>query len=262
MSRGGERTKGDGSFRLEERVVGEYLLIVSHASRAMDEFVRVSVRAGESEVHVDLPTTAIEGIVVDDQGRPVAGASVAVQRQGEQNIRQGVAMIMGSSSAGHVSFSTEGDTGDGETDSQGRFRVQGLESGRELELKVSGHSYQPETVEIAPLHPDEVRSGLRVVLNQGGGVEAMMLMADGRPAEFGTLVLKKIVDGEGEGETRHAGAHQGSAKLEGLAPGEWRASATVFDLSGLVGGASNDTNEMEQIIEIVAGEVTEVLFQF
>jgi hypothetical protein len=101
-----------------------------------------------------------------------------------------------------------------------------------------------------------------VVLNQGGGVEAMMLMADGRPAEFGTLVLKKIVEGEGEGETRHAGAHQGSAKLEGLAPGEWRASATVFDLSNLGGGASNDTNEMEQIIEVVAGEVTEVLFQF
>ena len=94
------------------------------------------------------------------------------------------------------------------------------------------------------------------------GIEAMMLMADGRPAEVGTLVLKKIVEGAGEGETRHAVAHQGSAKLEGLAPGEWRASATVFDLSNLGPGASNDTNEMEQIIEVVAGEVTEVLFQF
>lgn len=259
----GVRTKGDGSFRMEAKTVGEYELIITHHSREMDDYVRVSVRAGETEVSVDLPATAIEGVVVDDGGRPVAGASVVVRRPGEKSFGGGVAMVFQSSGSEQVSFGPGVAGGKGKTDAEGRFRLKGLAAECALELYVSKGSSQPRTLEIEPLRPDEVRTGLRVVLEEGGSVEAMMLMADGKDAEFGSLVLTKIVDGDVEGEVRHAGAHQGAAKLDGLAPGKWRAVATVFDLSNLGGGGGDPQNsEQVQTVEVVLGEVTQLLFQF
>ena len=90
---GGVRTKGDGTYRMDDTEVGEYELVVSHASRAMDERVRVTLTPGDVELHVDLPSTIIEGLVVNQDGDPVEGVQVSVhQPRGVR--RRGMAMIL------------------------------------------------------------------------------------------------------------------------------------------------------------------------
>ena len=169
-------------------------------------------------------------------------------------------MVMGSTGGGaHISIGSGGGAGDSTTNAEGSFRLKGITSDCELELEGSAGSYQLETVEIDPLRPDEVKSGLRVVLTEGGSVEVVILMPDGRPAQFGTLILTLIVDGEAEGEPRRAGAHEGAATVEGLTPGEWKATASVYDLSNT---GALEPEQREQVIEVKPGEVTEVLFQF
>ena len=148
------------------------------------------------------------------------------------------------------------------TDGAGRFRMRGVASGCELELEVRGGNYQTETIEISPLRPDEVRDGIRVALVEGGGVEATLILADGRSPGFASIVLTQLVDGEPQGETRQEGAEGGKVRVEGLAPGEWRVITIVFDFGNIAQRGEPDTLKQEQVVTVKAGEVTEALFQF
>ena len=258
---GGVRTKGDGSYRMNESEVGEYELVVSHASRVMDEYVRVTLTPGEVELHVDLPSTIVEGVVVDQDGEPVEGVLVSIQQPGASMLT-GMAMIMGSTGGTQFHVGEGRDDGRIKTDGAGRFRLRGVASGCELELKVRGGNYQTETIEISPLRPDEVRDGVRVALTEGGGVEATLILVDGRSPGFAAIKLTQLVDGEPRGETRHENAEGGTVRIEGLAPGEWRVRTTVFDLGNIAQSGEPDTLEQEQVVKVKTGEVTEVLFQY
>jgi len=255
------QSQADGSYRMEEAKFGEYELVVSHPLRAMDDHFRVSLSAGEVELNVDLPSTAIEGVVVNQDGDPVEGAEVTVRRVGDP-AQGGMAMIMASSGGSEFHVGASGGAGPTRTDGAGRFRVQGLATGCELVLKVGGGSYQTEEVAIDPLRPGDIKSDLRVVLTEGGSVELTLLMSDGREAEFGAIALRELVDGEPGGESRHAGAEDGRALIDGLSPGEWMITATTFDLREIQEGQGPESSEQEQIVTVKAGEVTEVLFQF
>ncbi len=255
------QSKADGSYRMEDAEVGVYELVVSHPLRAMDEYFRVTLTPGEVELNIDLPSTAIEGVVVNQDGDPVEGAEVVVRRAGD-SAQGGVAMITSMSSSSEFHVRTSGGSGPTRTDGAGHFRVQGLATGCELVLKVAGGSYQTEELAIDPLRPGEVKSGLRVELIEGGSMELTLLMPDGRESEFGAVALRKLIDGEPEGESRHVGAEDGKARIDGLSPGEWRVTATTFNLRDISQGQGPDSSEQEQIVKVKAGEVTEVLLQF
>ena len=262
---GGVRTKGDGSYRMNESEVGEYELVVSHASRVMDEYVRVTLTPGEVELHVDLPSTIIEGVVVDQDGEPVEGVQVSVRQPVHQpgaEMQHSVSLVVGSTGGTQFHVGAGGDDGRIRTDGAGRFRMRGVASGCDLELEVRGGNYQTETIEISPLRPDEVRGGIRVALTEGGGVEATLILADGRSPGFASIVLTQLVDGEPQGETRQEGAEGGTVRIEGLAPGEWRVVTIVFDLGDIAQRGEPDTLKQEQVVTVKAGEVTEALFQF
>ncbi|MCH2107418.1 MAG: hypothetical protein MK291_12335, partial [Planctomycetes bacterium] len=257
---GGIESGSDGSYRMEERQVGEYELIISHPRRAMEDTIRVSITSGEVELDVDLPATAIEGVAVDQDGEPVPGLEVAVHRVEDPSAGGvGMGMIVGMGGL-HVGFGGAG--GPAKTDAAGRFEVRGLATGCELVLKLSGGKYQTELVEIDPLRPGDVRSDMRVVVTEGGDIDLQVLMADGREPEFASLMLRKLIDGEPEGELRHDGFEGGRTLIEGLSEGEWWVKTTVFDLSGVQGGEDPAQEEREQVVSVRSGEVTEVLIQY
>ena len=247
------RSKGDGSYRMKEKSAGEYELLVSHATRAMQERFRVTLTPGEVEFNVDLSLTGISGVVLDELGQPVAGARVRVARPGGQEMSQ---ILFGGSGIG---TSLPMDGGGASTTSQdGSFQLKGLLSGEELELSVEKNPYQPARQSIGSLARGELRSGFEVTLERGGALRVQVLSPEGGPVEFASLYLSREVEGA-ESSSRDAGAHNGVASLEGLAPGEWKAEVTIYGFSG---GREPDVETQERVLMIKAGETTDAVFQF
>jgi protocatechuate 3,4-dioxygenase beta subunit len=251
-----KRSKGDGSYRMKEKAAGEYELLVSHSTRAMQERFRVTLTPGEVKFDVDLSLTGLAGIVLDEFGQPVPGAKVSVSKPGALDMSNDVVILGGTGGGG--SFSSEGGLGGSSTNLDGSFQLKGLIAGEELELSVKKNPYQPVKQSISPLSSGELRSGLRVALERGGGVKVQMLSSDGSPVEFGSLVLTKV-EVTSVPIVREGGVHNGAASFEGLAPGEWTAEATVY---GFPGNGVPDTTSQEKLIVVKTGEVSEAVFQF
>lgn len=251
-----KRSKGDGSYRMKEKAAGEYELLVSHSTRAMQERFRVTLTSGEVKFDVDLSLTGLAGLVLDEFGQPVAGAKVSVSKPGALDMMNEVVILGGTGGGG--SFSSEGGLGGSSTNLDGSFQLKGLIAGEELELSVTKNPYQPAKQSISPLSPGELRSGLRLVMERGGGVKVQMLSSDGSPVEFGSLVLTKVEVGSAP-IVREGGVHNGVTSFDGLAPGEWTVEATAYGFSG---GGEPDTTSQEKVIVVKAGELGEVVFRF
>ena len=251
-----KRSKGDGSYRMKEKAAGEYELFVSHATRAMQERFRVTLTPGEVKFDVDLSLTGLAGIVLDEFGQPVPGAKVSVSKPGALDMSHDLVILGGTGGGG--SFSSEGGLGGSSTNLDGSFQLKGLIAGEELELSVKKNPYQPVKQSISPLSSGELRSGLRVVMERGGGVKVHMLSSDGSPVEFGSLLLTKV-EASSAPIVREGGVHNGSTSFEGLAPGEWTVEATAYDS---LGGGEPGTNSQEKVIIVKAGEMSEAVFQF
>ena len=144
------------------------------------------------------------------------------------------------------------------TNQDGSFQLKGLLSGEELELSVEKNPYQPARQSVGALARGELRSGFEVTLERGGALRVQVLSSGGAPVEFASLYLSREVEGEGS-STRDAGAHNGVASLEGLAPGEWDVEVTSYGFSG---GEEPDVETQERVLMIKAGETTEAVFQF
>ncbi len=70
------RTNGHGIALLESAPVGEYVLAVSHATRALEETLLVQVAADSERVVIDLSVPAVEGVVRSVDGSACANAYV------------------------------------------------------------------------------------------------------------------------------------------------------------------------------------------
>ena len=248
----------DGSFRLKDHKVGEYELVISHPRRVMDDKVRLTLTPGEMELNVDLHVTAIEGVALDQDGEPVEGLEVTIQRAHDSSSESAGAGMIITPSSWPVHFGAGSPT---RTDAGGRFMVRGVATGCELTLKLSGGRYQPELVSLEPLRPNEVRSDVRVVVSEGGGIDLHVLMPSGHEPEFGSLSLRKLVEGEPVGELLNYGFEEGRLLIEGVAEGDWEAQLTVFEMTG-EGSVEPTRKERKQVVSVRKGEITEVLVQY
>ena len=260
------RTNSKGEYKLDDVKVGEYRVFVAHASRAMDFETEVHVREGDNEKDLDLPIAVIEGRITGSDKKPIAGVRVRAERASKAGK---TSHVMATS----VMFTTDGSGGDGPevsfstgdpsgqtvfTDSDGRYKLRGVQPDVDLVVKASGKDVQPKESAVLHVAADETKSGVDLALEQGGAIDVTIVRADGR---LGTACL---VHGRFEGEsassvepkTEFTGSG-GSVKLSGLKPGKWRLS-----VDALGAPASDDRPAVpEQEIEVNAGETKKAQFE-
>ncbi|HEX9986816.1 MAG TPA: carboxypeptidase regulatory-like domain-containing protein [Thermoanaerobaculia bacterium] len=201
---GSSRTDGDGRYRLEGVPVGQQMVRADHeAYVAVDRALQV--QAGDN--HLDLRLNegfAVAGRVVDNGGRPVGGAAVALQTAGPGSARQDV------------------------SGSDGAFRFAGVAAGRyNLSAQKQGFSSASQEVQLA----DRSADNLELRLEQGGGVITGRVLGL-HPQELSQLRVSAMkqpldsMDGMKEGRMDSQG---GSYRVEGVHPGDWAVTARLPD---------------------------------
>jgi hypothetical protein len=198
MVRSGALTNADGHFRLEGAAVGRRLL-EAHAPGFRTGKVELELRAGENAADFTLERGAsIAGRVLAPAGEPIGGATVRVL-----------------AGPGRPSFGLPS----AQSDSQGRFRIDGLEPGTiSLIAEAEGFAAtQSEPIEAA----GEV-AGIDLVLERGarivGELRGLSLDQLGRVMVAATRTSSRLM-GRADFEGRYT--------IEGAGPGRWSVVAMI-----------------------------------
>lgn len=257
------RTDGSGRFELEQEEAGVYTLSVSHPTRAMASSFPVTLERGTQRFDVDLAVTAVEGRVVDGAGRPLAGIQVEVRRAGRDGRGQGgrdgfrgrsMIMTMAASPGGEAQvLQLGGESEAGRTDGDGRFRLVGVPEDTDLRVHARGAGFQPAESEVFRVALDQVRSGLRFVLQPGAELE-VAIEGELRDASGVPMVMVQLrpadpaEGGPAEGsETPGSQFTQapGMAQFQGVAPGRWTIEVRPLGRSTMSDTPALVTREVE-----------------
>jgi protocatechuate 3,4-dioxygenase beta subunit len=195
-------TGADGYFRIEDRRAGETInLDASRAGYARSAAPGVRVPSEEPVRIVLQPASAVEGRVVDGDGKPVAGARVVViptDRRGGFQVK------------------------DGTSDDSGAFRVEDVPPGA-AEARTIALGFQPSYLSNLEVRAGQDLKGVEIVLAAGAVVEGRVLSPSGRPVAGADVRVFEAEEGGGrrffsmpimaqsDGEGRY--------RLEGVAPG-------------------------------------------
>ena len=285
---GGEsgESDGDGDYRVEGLEPGTYTIAVTHESRAMGWTTSVEVAEGEVVANFDLPLCAVEGRVVDTEGRGVQGVEVRAlpesQRfNGPDNDRGGGGIMGGGVDVvdvGVVSSGARPPSADRSvTDDQGNFRLEGLTAGAQLVVRADGDSITPAISEAFELEEDEVKSGIELVVEQAGVVIVETTPVEGGDGGFMWIsvvatpagqslsqsipeAVVAVAEGEEPAEASEVPVAPvtgfafggGDVKLTGMKPGIWKVVAT----QGGPGDGEEPKGETE--VEVLPGETVTV----
>ena len=202
------QTDAEGGFELTGLdPLLEYDLEIGH--ELFRTLRRKGVRPGAPREAFRLePGMQVSGVVVDEDGEPVAEAWVTAS-----------AAQVAPVTAEYAASSK----GSG-TDAQGRFRIGGLAPGRiRLEAGIPGESWTPGQAVVVAAGSENVR----IVIRSGIALSGRIVHADGTvPAQ----VVLEVLDEEGDSLTAQIVAHeQGRFVVRGLEPGSYRLRVTAFD---------------------------------
>ncbi|QDU68317.1 carboxypeptidase-like regulatory domain-containing protein [Engelhardtia mirabilis] len=280
-------TNGSGEYRLEGLEVGTYTVSVSHDSRALAWTTTVEVTDGEVTANFDLPLCAVEGRVVDSEGRGIAGVRVralpesrrfqSLDRDNGGFSRSGIDVV----DVGVVGASGPRASDDrGLTDAQGHFRLEGLTAGARLVARADGDTVTSAVSAVFELAEDEVKTGIELVVEQAGTIVVQPQSGGEDSTGFSFVrVVARPKDGPqaqlaqplalagGDGPTDVAATEDSSAqvpvapvsgfsigggdvRLSGLRPGTWLVKASE--------GGIEDGAEAEIEVEVRSGEVITV----
>lgn len=218
---GGKSTTSDpaGRFAFERVGAGR------HTLEAMAKGLRgakLQVELAEGEAKRDLELRLAEGLalsvrVTDDQGAPLAGATVRAQ-------------------AGFGPMPGRGASAT--TDAQGLARLDGLSSS-ELTLQVQADGFASHVADVV-LGAGDPATARVVVLEPGASVTGRLVDAAGKPVTKGFVMLEPLVSGPDvdvsagpdqrpgpDGRFRIRGVRKGSWRLRAHSPGVAPGSATV-----------------------------------
>lgn len=242
---------GRGAFTLEAVRAGTWTLRVSHAARAMDALLPVTIVEGDNELEVTLDLAVVEGRVTDEEGGPVVGATLRVFR----------AASAGSGGEGRApAIALEGQrvsiqsaTGAQlSTDEDGRYQLRGLVTGVELVVEARAEGCQPGRSEQLELRSGETRSGVDLQLAYGGRVEVEVFDREGAPAGF-VLVSAEYTGADADRAEDQSEFVQegGRTSFQGLVPGPWLFTAR----SVAFGGEGNTDLRAEPVrVDVVSRE--------
>lgn len=249
---GSTTTDGAGRFQIERVAPGEYDLVVEHATRVMSHDQTLTVVQGDNEVRIDLPIGIVEGRVTDQEGQPVMGAKVTVDRAADGVAGQVVSMFVTDSGS---SISVGGDLADPTvTNANGEYVLRGVACEIELVVAAEHSGSAPAASEAFEVAPGSVERGVDLVLEAAGTAEITLT---GAPNESFFFVSAIYLDGGGV-DPASTTLMGDSGELTGLRSGRWR-----FSLRELGGSGPPATREDWNVeATVVAGEVLPVAFTY
>ncbi len=123
------------------------------------------------------PAAAVEGVVVDAHGQPVAGADVSVVRRME---------------GGRFQFFIGGrpDTPHAMTSSRGRFRLSPVDASPRYDLTVSAKGFAPASRELPPLERRRTLDIQRIELARGRKALGRVLDGEKRPIRDASVLIR------------------------------------------------------------------------
>lgn len=114
------------------------------------------------------PASVIEGTVVDEGGRPIAGAeaNLDIKRSGERIV---------------IMFGRDPGYPRAVTSARGTFRLSPVDPENNYTLKVAAKGFASTTKEILGLEPQKTMSGVRIEMSQGQSVSGRVVDGEGHP---------------------------------------------------------------------------------
>lgn len=260
---GGEQARTDsrGEYQLSGVEPGEYTLTVTHSARAMP--TELDVRVGERDVRQDvaLSLAIVEGRVVGADGKPIAGARVAAERQREGGqARPMMRMVIASDSGGTSMLSGGAQAPEVFTDDDGRYSLRGVAT--EVKIVVSADAKGMQQARSAPLSvgENELKRGVDLTLVAAGSLEVSVFRADGSPAQMVVVTATPTGDGASAADRKTGFIQEnGKTTLEGLAAGQWRVTVRPVG-PGTPSGPGAAAGAPEQVVQIKQRESTPVRF--
>ena len=236
----GDTTDSDGRFQIADLGAGLATVLVRHEELTMPARLDIEVEGGVNTVTVDLSISSLEGRVVDQDGEPVAGASVAVRRTLEDEAARLSRQYLGMSGT------------DEQTGADGAFRIRGVKPDSEMQLVVKAEGYTDRVVPGLSVAAGETLDLGAVAMTEGGSV--LITVPGGEsPNAVAWVLLTRVDDGSGEPEKVEL-LRAGKARVRGLAPGEWSVTVTTSGRESTGG-----TSESEPVpFEVLPGEEAEV----
>ncbi len=199
------RTNGNGAYVLPSVELGTYGVTIVHPSRVMPFLTEVAVESLQHVFDVALPSTRVLGRVVDDDGRPVAGARVRIE--GHDSAARRVADDERATDAGVP------------TDADGSYVLHGVQADVDLVVEARHSDYQPARSQIFRVASGESRADVDFRLAAGAVLEVIVLGA-------GSSCRVRATYAEGQaGDAPPAAVAvvaNGTARVERLRPGMWR----------------------------------------
>jgi len=174
------RSGADGSYRIEAVGMPGFPRVVQAAAPGfLISHGQMSTGGSPQGPTVALePSWAAGGVVVDEQGQPVAGVMVRALPQPSM-------YRPGSSEPGVA-----------RTAASGRFRISRLESATPYLLRLSKTGFAPATAELPPLTPGQPVSNLRIVLHKGRTGFGRVVNRSEQPVPGAAVVLRPAFNGD------------------------------------------------------------------
>ncbi|MAB81092.1 MAG: hypothetical protein CMJ89_17235 [Planctomycetes bacterium] len=254
-----ERSDGKGEYEFTDVKEGRYKLEISHPTRSMSDEYEVEILEGRNSLDIDLPISIVEGRITDEEGDPIPGLTVKVERPRDEDpaVRGNFVMVVEAEDGGETSVISSGSPALGvsvKTDEDGRYSLRGVMPEVDLVVKAEGRGVQPGTSRRISLNPNETKRGIDIQLAAGGSILVEVLLADGAPARM-IVVSAHYLGDEQDVQSKTDFIQRGSTTLTGLKPGRWIVRAQRVGPSG--GGS-----RPEEEVTVQAGRTANASLSF
>ncbi len=215
-----QRTAADGAYKLSA-VPGRELPVTAMAAGFLQRQANWLVKGGERRA----PTLALEpaftaaGVVVDEQGKPVAGVEVKARTQPGSRNRD---------------YWQSG--GNARTSAAGRFRIPRLAGVVAHQLRLTRKGYAPATADVPPAEPGQPASELRIVLRKGRTAFGRVVDPGDKPVAGAGVVLQLepptgsmiriMIGSDGSNRFEATADANGRFELPDLPPGTFNLTAS------------------------------------
>jgi 5-hydroxyisourate hydrolase-like protein (transthyretin family)/protocatechuate 3,4-dioxygenase beta subunit len=213
---------GEGNFRFEHLPAGRFDLLVRADGYAPHTQRGITIEGGQRPTDLGAVTlergSGLEGVVVDDDDRPVEGATVAARPPSAAGIRADALDAL----------TDPKDVHEATTGRDGRFSLSGLTTGESVDVTARRQGYVPATlarVEVPSSEP------LRFALEPAARVTGRVLSDDGAPVAAATVTARPAdaaLPAALSGRTAMTDT-EGSFVLDDLAAGKLSLAAVAKD---------------------------------
>ncbi len=228
-----------GRFELDGLDAGEWTIHVRAHGHLRTEDRQVVVPGVDAEPFTLVRTARIEGVVLDPNGLPVAGAEVHA-----------------------IAHATRGHTGVEETDEEGRYVLESVGPGP-IALRARSEDWAPSLEDTFDVTSGEQRDPWTLHLTQGAKLEGIVFDSDGSPDAERTIAIQSTEGGEYYEAISDAG---GRFVAEHVAPGSYQVIATP-DYEALAASGSDGDPDLGDLfaemrmtmVTVVADETIEIV---